>query len=145
MLFLRPLRLSTLQSRVLWDICCCQRPGVVVETARSGCRKRRYRPTPPGRCRLDLLELSGVDMIDWLNYLCLRWRLCSRWGHTVDLPYARFNQLSVDRQSNYVSDVRCGPTVNAKMPRRTILTRQHKVVFHPDLPVESKLRRVTKL
>jgi hypothetical protein len=59
---------------------------------------------------------------------------CSRCGHTVDFAYARLNQLSVDRQSNYVSDVRRRPTINAKILRRTILTRQQNLVFHGDLP-----------
>jgi hypothetical protein len=63
----------------------------------------------------------------------------------MDFAYARLNQMSVDRQSNYVSDVRCGPTINAKMPRGTILTRQQKVVFRADLLIESKLHRATKL
>jgi hypothetical protein len=31
------------------------------------------------------------------------------------------------------------------LPCGTILTRQQKVVFHADLPIESKLHRATKL
>src|SRR5229473_1907258 len=62
-------------------------------------------------------------------------------GNTVDFAYACFNRLSVDRQSNCVSDVRCGPTIDAKMPRGTVLTRQQNVVFHVYLPTENKFIR----
>jgi hypothetical protein len=55
----------------------------------------------------------------------------------MDFAYARLNQMSVDRQSNCLrrsvrTDHKC------EMPCGTILTRQQKVVFHADLPIEGK-------
>jgi len=79
---------------------------------------------------LEPLELDGVDITG---------------GHTVGFAYTCFNQLSVDRQSNSVSDVRCRPTIDAKMPRGTVLVRQQNVVFHVYLPTETKLRQCRNL
>ena len=76
--------------------------------------------------RLEPLKLDGVDMIG---------------GHTVGFAYTCFNQLSVDRQSNSVSDLRCRPTIDAKMPRGTVLACQQNVVFHVYLPTENKLHQ----
>jgi hypothetical protein len=63
----------------------------------------------------------------------------------VDFDYARFNWLSIDRQCNYASDVRCGPTINAKMPRRTIFGGQQNVVFDALSPNQQHASSVTKL
>jgi hypothetical protein len=69
----------------------------------SGLRWReKCRPILPGCCRLDLLELSGVDVIDYY--------FCSRCGHTVDFAYARLNHLPV------IGKVTMSPTFGADRP-----------------------------
>src|SRR4029077_576701 len=63
-------------------------------------------------------QLSGIDMVE-------------RRGHFAD---PRFDQPSIDRQTNDGSSNRWGVIVNAKMPRRAILTRQDKVLIHVYFP-----------